>query len=101
MDKSEEFPHLFNVVVFSSKGPRPQFNKMGGGDLDGDVYFVCWDKSIMEHLNTDNLIEPVNHTKPTNVVNVPESDHLPDHFIFYLERDMLGQIANLHLALCD
>jgi hypothetical protein len=42
-----EFRHLTNVVVFSSKGERPMCNMMAGGDLDGDVYFVCWDKSLM------------------------------------------------------
>ncbi len=39
-----ELSHLFNVIVFSSKGERPQCNMMAGGDLDGDVYFVCWEQ---------------------------------------------------------
>jgi RNA-dependent RNA polymerase len=39
-----ELRHLYNVVVFSSKGHRPACNMMAGGDLDGDVYFVCWDE---------------------------------------------------------
>ena len=39
-----EFHHLSNVIIFNSKGPRPLCNMMAGGDLDGDVYFVCWDK---------------------------------------------------------
>lgn len=47
VDKMEQFGDIFNVVVFSSKGERPQFNKMAGGDLDGDVYFVCWDDLIL------------------------------------------------------
>ena len=38
-----ELRHLYNVIVFSSKGERPTCNKMSGGDLDGDVYFICWD----------------------------------------------------------
>lgn len=38
-----ELAHLYNVVVFSSKGKRPVCNMMAGGDLDGDVYFVSWD----------------------------------------------------------
>ena len=42
-----ELRHLFNVVVFSSKGERPTCNKMSGGDLDGDVYFVCWDQELI------------------------------------------------------
>jgi hypothetical protein len=36
--------HLVDVLVFSSQGEIPEFAHMcGGGDLDGDRYFVCWD----------------------------------------------------------
>ncbi len=41
------------------------------------------------------------YTKPKVLKEKPESDSLADHFIFYLKRDVLGKIANLHLALCD
>lgn len=97
----EELSHLFNIVVFSSKGDRPQCNKMAGGDLDGDVYFVCWEKSLVDSLDPEMLEPPATYSKPTLVNEKPESDTLPDHFIFYLERDVLGKLANLHLALCD
>ena len=40
--------HLFNVVVYSSKGERPQQHKLSMGDLDGDTYFVTWDKELVE-----------------------------------------------------
>ena len=46
-----ELRHLFNVCVFSSLGDRPQCHKMGGGDLDGDVYMVVWEPCIIEHLD--------------------------------------------------
>ena len=39
----EELNHNFNVIVFPSKGNRPEQNKMSGGDLDGDVYMAIWD----------------------------------------------------------
>lgn len=42
-----ELSHLVNVIVFSSKGERPECNKMSGGDLDGDVYFICWEDAIL------------------------------------------------------
>jgi RNA-dependent RNA polymerase len=45
-----EFDHLVNVVVFPSTGDRPLCNMMSGGDLDGDVYFVCWDQAILASL---------------------------------------------------
>ena len=43
-----ELRHLYNVVVFSSKGFRPQQDKMSGGDLDGDQFMVCWDKKLLK-----------------------------------------------------
>ena len=42
-----------NVIVFSSQGDRPAFNKMSNGDLDGDTYFVCWDQDIVSHFDPD------------------------------------------------
>jgi hypothetical protein len=31
----------------------------------------------------------------------PREETIADYFNFYLERDVLGRLANLHLALCD
>lgn len=36
------------MIVFSSKGSRPLENMMSGGDLDGDVYMIMWDKDLVE-----------------------------------------------------
>jgi len=35
-----ELYHLNDVIVFSTRGERPDFNKIAGSDLDGDGYFV-------------------------------------------------------------
>jgi RNA-dependent RNA polymerase len=43
----QELNHLSNVVVFSSKGIRPDASKMSCGDLDGDVYLVIWDQNLL------------------------------------------------------
>ena len=48
-----EFHHLNNVIVFPSTGDRPLCNMMSGGDLDGDVYFVCWNKMITDYITED------------------------------------------------
>ncbi|CAI2367875.1 unnamed protein product [Moneuplotes crassus] len=43
---------LVNVIVFSVKGKRPDQNKMGCGDLDGDIYWINWRSEFV-----DNYIE--------------------------------------------
>lgn len=96
-----ELAHLVNVVVFSSKGERPACNMMAGGDLDGDVYFVGWDKDLIHHLKPENIHEPATYTKPVFITEKPKGDSLADYFTFYLERDVLGKISMLHLGLCD
>lgn len=53
-----ELRDLTNIVVFSSEGKRPECNKMAGGDLDGDVYFVSWDKELLEYLPKENVEDP-------------------------------------------
>ena len=95
------FHHLFNCIVFSSKGPRPIPNMMAGGDLDGDVYFVSWNSSILANLSEECLCPPSTYSKPTLIHEKPDCDNIADYFIFYLERDVLGKLANMHLALCD
>jgi hypothetical protein len=40
--------YFFNVVVFPSKGPIPLPSKITGSDLDGDIYWVCWENSFIK-----------------------------------------------------
>lgn len=30
---------------------------MAGGDLDGDVYFVCWDQSLLGHYLKPEMVQ--------------------------------------------
>ena len=36
-----------NVVVFPSKGEMPLPSKISGSDLDGDIYWICWESSFV------------------------------------------------------
>ena len=74
---------------------------MSGGDLDGDVYFVCWDDVLLSHLSQSKIYPPAKYTKPDIIIEKPAEETIADYFTFYLERDCLGQLANLHLALAD
>ena len=46
------------MIVFSSKGERPQFNKLSNGDLDGDNYLAIWDEEMTRHVGPYQCFEP-------------------------------------------
>lgn len=47
------------------------------------------------------MVDPGNYTKPTTIKTKPPQEGLADYFVFFLERDVLGKVCNLHLALAD
>ena len=47
--KNDYFSQYFtNVIVFPSKGKIPLPSKITGSDLDGDIYWVCWENSFIK-----------------------------------------------------
>ncbi|RDA82821.1 hypothetical protein CP532_6089 [Ophiocordyceps camponoti-leonardi (nom. inval.)] len=40
---------LKDVVVFSTKGTKPLAALLSGGDYDGDICWVCWDRKIVDN----------------------------------------------------
>jgi len=49
----------FGAVIFgfSKKGMLSTPERIAHGDLDGDRYFVCWEKAILEHIEADPLVD--------------------------------------------
>lgn len=74
---------------------------MSGGDLDGDVYFIAWDKEMISYIKPENIKEPADYSKSELIKEKPDSDDLADYFVFYLQRDVLGTVSNLWLQLAD
>ncbi|KAG2653839.1 hypothetical protein PVAP13_1NG415300 [Panicum virgatum] len=50
--------HMFDCVVFPQQGPRPHPNECSGSDLDGDIYFVSWDQSLIPR----RMVDPMDYT---------------------------------------
>ncbi|KAI7881914.1 RdRP-domain-containing protein [Lichtheimia hyalospora FSU 10163] len=96
-----ELKHLYNVVVFSSKGSRDVPSMLSGGDLDGDTYSIIWDKRLYPPNDMRNK-EPMDVTPPEpKKVDQVQIGDIHDFFVEYIENDNLGLIANAHLARAD
>jgi RNA dependent RNA polymerase len=39
--------HMVDCVVFPAEGSRPHPSQLSGGDLDGDIYFVLFDDTLL------------------------------------------------------
>ncbi|XEV03856.1 hypothetical protein FSHL1_009143 [Fusarium sambucinum] len=92
--------HLKDVVVFPSTGDRPVPNMLSGGDLDGDDFFVIWEKSLIPR---EWNYPPMNYSppKPTELERDVNVDDLRNFFVKYLKNDKLPLIAISHRAFAD
>ena len=88
----EGLDHLVDCIVFPTQGKRPHPSEIAGSDLDGDQYFVCWDKNLIVH----HVEEP--YTYPS--LDVPESidkidqDTLIDYFSS--QKNNMGKIDSYY-----
>ena len=91
--------HLRDVVVFPSTGERDVPSMCSGGDLDGDDFFVIWDKALQP---TETNCEPMNYDapEPINQSHVKVTD-LMKFFVRFMKNDSLPTIAHAHLGQSD
>ncbi|CAI9096788.1 OLC1v1033001C2 [Oldenlandia corymbosa var. corymbosa] len=91
--------HMVDCVVFPQQGDRPHPNECSGSDLDGDIYFVCWDRDLIPPREEP----PMDYTPAPTV----ELDHevtmeeVEEYFTNYIVNDSLGVIANAHTVYAD
>ncbi|KAJ0538811.1 putative RNA-directed RNA polymerase [Helianthus annuus] len=91
--------HMVDCVVFPQKGKRPHPNECSGSDLDGDIYFVCWDPDLIPR----KQFEPMDYTPaPTTQLDHDVTiEEVEEYFTNYIVNDSLGIIANAHTVFAD
>ena len=92
--------HMKDCIVFPQKGPRPHPDEMSGSDLDGDMYFVCWDDELIPDKENQ---EPMEFSKCAEE-KLPQPIEITDVTEFigkYIQNDQLGVIANAHVVHAD
>lgn len=91
---------LHNCVIFSQHGQRDLPSMLSGGDLDGDLYNVIYD---------DTLVPPTIASAPADYPRVPAkdlgrpviTDDIIDFFVTFMQQDQLGRIAIAHQVFAD
>ena len=99
--KYKIFDTYENVLIFPSKGERPHPNECSGSDLDGDNYFIFYDKDLI--VDEKKLAKPMNYSfslKPLKKDNIQIKDVI-EYFAEYTNLNNLGLIGDAHLALSD
>lgn len=90
-----ELQHLKNVVVFPSKGKRPHPNEASGSDLDGDVYWVCYNSKLVPPKQGQPMEFPSSKSEKQDKSFVK----VLEFFLNYMENNNLGMISNAHVRM--
>ncbi|KAG6426193.1 hypothetical protein SASPL_110412 [Salvia splendens] len=91
--------HMVNCIVFPQKGMRPHPNECSGSDLDGDIYFVCWDPDMIPPKQFPPMdYDPAPATHLDREVTIEE---VQEYFTNYILNESLGMIANAHIVFAD
>lgn len=90
---------LVDCLVFPQKGERPHPNECSGGDLDGDQFFISWDKGLIP-CQTDT---PMDYTgrRPRVMDHDVTIEEIQKFFVDYMINDTLGAISTAHLVHAD
>ncbi|KAH7407003.1 RNA dependent RNA polymerase-domain-containing protein [Phaeosphaeria sp. MPI-PUGE-AT-0046c] len=104
-----ELSHLIDVVVFPSRGQFPLAGKLQGGDYDGDLFWLCWEPSLVDPFH--NAPAPVQSSSPSSygvktdkrrlseMMNPEElnsvDDFLKEAFKFRSNPSLLGMVTAL------
>ncbi|KAK6123360.1 hypothetical protein DH2020_042898 [Rehmannia glutinosa] len=91
--------NLVDCLVFPQKGDRPHPNECSGGDLDGDLYFISWDESLIP----PRTVTPMDYTgrRPRIMDHDVTLEEIQKFFADYMISDTLGTISTAHLIHAD
>lgn len=88
-----------NVIVFSRHGNRDLPSQLSGGDLDGDIYNVIWDRGVQPKMSFKAADYP--RVSPIELDRDVTKDDMAEFFIEFMKSDCLGVIANRHMIVAD
>lgn len=94
-----ELSSVRDVIIFPVDGPRPHANEMSGGDLDGDMFSVYWEKDLFP----PKIVSPMEYQSPgeESLDRPVEIADIHKFFVNCMSNASLGVICNAHLVWAD
>ena len=83
------------------QGPRPHPDEMAGSDLDGDEYFVTWEKGLIFSQSNDPAMDYSSKGYPMETNRPITTEDLIEQFIINIKTDILGEVSIAHLIHAD
>ncbi|KAJ3121584.1 hypothetical protein HK100_012326 [Physocladia obscura] len=96
-----ELQHMRNVIVFSQFGNRDLPSKLGGGDLDGDMFSIVSNHDFFPKRNNFKQAAAYTAVSPLELESPVTIDDIADFVVYFIQHDKLGMISKRHLALAD
>ncbi|GAC97192.1 hypothetical protein PHSY_004777 [Pseudozyma hubeiensis SY62] len=92
---------LRNVIVFNTcKKKQPLPRRLGGGDLDGDLYTVYEEERIFPHSHQPDAVFH-DKVEPLRLLQDCNAHDLADFFADFMLNDFIGLVSHLHLRIAD
>ena len=86
---------LRNCILFATRGYRPDPDKMGGGDLDGDMFLVIWHPTLLKYARNLKAISPAAYEDPPkrkgNGAPLKQAADLI-HYVAQTDNSLLGEV---------
>ncbi|KAI0671718.1 RdRP-domain-containing protein [Trametes maxima] len=98
-DKLCFFRNLRNVVVMPSVGERSLASCLAGGDVDGDEFLVIKDPTLLPI----HCVKPASYegVEPRRLDRPSTVDDICDFFVEYMQSDVVGLAADVHIKIAD
>ena len=96
----EFFDALTTGLVLSTNGNRSAADMMSGGDFDGDMAWVSWNKTLLDQVRNCTPMNHVNSKSSSAAENIlffkskPE-DHLEYAYHYRYHQIHLGKLSNM------
>lgn len=100
--KGHPLGELVNCIAFSARGKRDLPSQLSGGDLDGDIFNVIWDRAVCDAPRLRSF-SPAEYARvpPLDIGRPVTTEDTADFFINFMKADHLGVIATQHMILAD